>query len=190
MRALSRMTGDSRYENAAMRVSEHVHHLPKTNGLVPIFINANTGQFRAFSTITLGARGDSYYEYLLKQWIQTGKTVDYLRDDYLEAVDGMEKLLMRRTPRNNLLYLGELLTGGKDFKPKMDHLTCYLPGTLALGVYYGLPEKHMRLAEDLAYTCYQTYATQPTFLAPEISYFSLSKGFKLFLCPVYVFIVF
>ena len=25
------------------------------------------------STITLGARGDSYYEYLLKQWLQSGK---------------------------------------------------------------------------------------------------------------------
>lgn len=24
-------------------------------------------------TLTLGARGDSYYEYLLKQWIQTGE---------------------------------------------------------------------------------------------------------------------
>jgi endoplasmic reticulum Man9GlcNAc2 1,2-alpha-mannosidase len=57
-------------------VSEHVHTLPKTEGLVPIFINANTGQFRVFSTITLGARGDSYYEYLLKQWIQTGKKID------------------------------------------------------------------------------------------------------------------
>lgn len=98
-----------------------------------------------------------------------------LKDDYLEAMEGVEALLMKRTPRNNLLYVGELLTGGKDFKPKMDHLTCYLPGTLALGVHYGLPKKHMRLAEDLAYTCYQTYAMQPTFLAPEISYFSLGE---------------
>jgi len=40
---------------------------------VPIFINANTGTFRNYATISLGARGDSYYEYLLKQWIQTGR---------------------------------------------------------------------------------------------------------------------
>lgn len=175
-RALSRATGEPKYESAAARVSEHVHNLPKTQGLVPIFINAQTGQFRAFSTITLGARGDSYYEYLLKQWIQTGRTVDYLKEDYIAAIDGVEKLLMRRTPKNKLLYIGELLTGGKDFKPKMDHLTCYLPGTLALGVHYGLPEQHMQLAEELAYTCYMTYAMQPTFLAPEISYFSIGEG--------------
>lgn len=57
-------------------MSEHVHKLEKYDGLVPIFINANTGQFREYATITLGARGDSYYEYLLKQWLQTGKTID------------------------------------------------------------------------------------------------------------------
>lgn len=51
----------------------HVHDLPKEKGLVPIFINADTGNFRTGGTITLGARGDSYYEYLLKQWLQSGK---------------------------------------------------------------------------------------------------------------------
>lgn len=55
----------------------HLHSLPKRAGLVPIFVNADTGQFRSGSTITLGARGDSYYEYLLKQWLQSGKSVDW-----------------------------------------------------------------------------------------------------------------
>lgn len=63
-------------QEAVAKVSEHVHQLEKYDGLVPIFINANTGQFRDHSTITLGARGDSYYEYLLKQWLQTGKTIN------------------------------------------------------------------------------------------------------------------
>ena len=52
-----------------------------------------------------------------------------------------------------------------------DHLICFLPGTLALGVRNGMPEKHMRLAEQLLNTCYHMYADQPTGLAPEISYF-------------------
>jgi hypothetical protein len=50
-----------------------VHKLEKKNGLAPVYISAKTGEFRRYATITLGARGDSYYEYLLKQWIQTGK---------------------------------------------------------------------------------------------------------------------
>ncbi|KAJ9599000.1 hypothetical protein L9F63_010523 [Diploptera punctata] len=75
-RDLSRCTGDPKFEDAAARVSLHVHALEKNEGLVPIFINANTGHFRSYSTITLGARGDSYYEYLLKQWIQSGRSID------------------------------------------------------------------------------------------------------------------
>lgn len=55
-----------------------VHALEKISGLVPIFINANTGTFRNYATISLGARGDSYYEYLLKQWLQTGRKADDL----------------------------------------------------------------------------------------------------------------
>lgn len=100
-----------------------------------------------------------------------------LRDDYIQAVTGVEKHLTKRTVPNGFLFIGELLAGGKDFKPKMDHLTCYLPGTLALGVHNGLPQTHMKLAEDLLTTCYQTYSNQPTFLAPEITYFNIQVHF-------------
>ena len=61
------------FQEAVDRVSQHLHSLPKKDGLVPIFISASNGQFRRSSTISLGARGDSYYEYLLKVWLQSGK---------------------------------------------------------------------------------------------------------------------
>ena len=88
-RDLSRCTNDQSFEKAASGISKKVHDLPKTQGLVPIFINPNTGKFRKGATITLGARGDSYYEYLLKQWIQSGKTETYLKDDFVESVIGV-----------------------------------------------------------------------------------------------------
>jgi len=175
-RDLSRITGNPKYEEAVAKVSEQVHLQPKTSGLVPIYINANTGKFRQYSTITLGARGDSYYEYLLKQWVQTGQTLDYLKQDYTESMAGVLNKLVRRTVPNNLVFVGEILGGGKDFKPKMDELVCFLPGTLALGYHLGMPKQHQTLAEELAYTCYLTFAKQPTFLAPEISYFNTESG--------------
>jgi mannosyl-oligosaccharide alpha-1,2-mannosidase len=55
-------------------VSEHLHKMTKLDGLVSCFINANNGEFRPSSTVSVGASADSYYEYLIKQWIQTGKT--------------------------------------------------------------------------------------------------------------------
>lgn len=122
-RDLSRTLNDPLFEDSINRVSQKIHELPKTDGLVPIFINANTGTFRTFSTISLGARGDSYYEYLIKQWLQIGKEPGhYLVEDYKEAIAGVIKHLRRETPNEHHVYIGELI-GGKDFKPKMDHLT-------------------------------------------------------------------
>jgi len=175
-RDLSRTTDNTKYEDAVEKVSRHIHGLNKDAGLVPIFISAQTGKFRQFSTVTLGARGDSYYEYLLKQWVQTGNTINYLRDDYNMSVAGVQSKLVRKTVPNNLLFVGEILSGGKDFKPKMDELVCFLPGTLALGVHHGLPSTHMTLAQELLYTCYLTFARQPTFLAAEINYFHVEES--------------
>lgn len=172
---LARVTGDKHFAEVVELINEKIHNLEKNHGLVPIFINANSGTFRSFATVSLGARGDSYYEYLLKQWLQAGKPANhYLIDDYKEAIEGVINHLMRRTPNENHVYIGELING-KDFKPKMDHLTCYLPGTLLLGYINGMPQEHLVLAKDLLETCYQTYRKQPTSLAPEITYFNL-KG--------------
>lgn len=96
-----------------------------------------------------------------------------LIEDYIAAIDGVIEHLVRRTPNEKYVYIGELING-KDFKPKMDHLTCFLPGTLLLGYTNGMPESHLHLAQDLMETCYQMYAKQPTFLAPEIVYFNLN----------------
>ncbi|XP_049530180.1 endoplasmic reticulum mannosyl-oligosaccharide 1,2-alpha-mannosidase isoform X2 [Anopheles darlingi] len=173
-RDLSRTSDNPVFEKVAARVNLKIHELDKNEGLVPIFINANTGQFRNFATVSLGARADSYYEYLLKQWLQTGKKKDdYLIEDYQLSMRGVMNQLVRTTPNEKHLYIGELING-KDFKPKMDHLTCYLPGTLLLGYKNGMPKTHLRLATDLLETCYQTYMKQPTQLAPEITYFNVN----------------
>lgn len=75
-RDLTRSTGNQKYAESVDRINRIVHGLEKQDGLVPIFINANTGTFRSFATVSLGARGDSYYEYLLKQWLQSGQRAD------------------------------------------------------------------------------------------------------------------
>jgi len=61
-------------QDAVGEVARQVHQLEgKQDGLVPMFINTNSGQFTHQGVFTLGARADSYYEYLLKQWLQGGK---------------------------------------------------------------------------------------------------------------------
>nr|XP_057908316.1 endoplasmic reticulum mannosyl-oligosaccharide 1,2-alpha-mannosidase isoform X1 [Doryrhamphus excisus] len=171
-RELSRLTQDPVYKEVVDEVMKKVHKLPgKHDGLIPMFINTNSGQFSHRGIYTLGARADSYYEYLLKQWIQGGKTEDELLEDYIEAIDGVKKHLVRQTGGHKLTFVGEL--SHNRFSPKMDHLVCFLPGTLALGVHNDLPGDHMDLAVALMETCHQMYKQMETGLSPEIAHFNL-----------------
>ncbi|RLW00351.1 hypothetical protein DV515_00008990 [Chloebia gouldiae] len=168
-RELSRLTGDEKFRKAVDEVMKHVHILSgKNDGLVPMFINTNSGQFTHLGVYTLGARADSYYEYLLKQ----------LLEDYTRAIEGVKKHLLQRSEPKKLTFVGELAHG--HFSAKMDHLVCFLPGTLALGAHNGLADDHMKLAETLIETCYQMYAQVETGLSPEIVHFNLhaQKGHK------------
>ncbi|KAK6124098.1 hypothetical protein DH2020_042183 [Rehmannia glutinosa] len=185
---LSSLIGDPKYSLESMKVLEHMKTLPKVKGLVPIYINPHTGEFSG-ENIRLGSRGDSYYEYLIKVWLQNqGSNLTYLHDMYKESMKGVKELLVRKSVPNGLVFVGELPYGPQgDFSPKMDHLVCFLPGTLALGATKGiLKEKAMRenllnfedlenlkLAEDLAKTCYEMYSVTSTGLAPEIAYFNV-----------------
>ncbi|XP_070992984.1 endoplasmic reticulum mannosyl-oligosaccharide 1,2-alpha-mannosidase-like isoform X1 [Oncorhynchus clarkii lewisi] len=174
-RELSRLTQDTRYQAAVDEVMQKVHKLEgKQDGLVPMFINTNSGQFTHLGMFTLGARADSYYEYLLKQWIQGGKKETALLEDYLQALEGVKKNLLKKSSPNRLTFVGELSHGR--FSPKMDHLVCFLPGTLALGAHHGLPAEHMELAKQLMETCYQMYAQMETGLSPEIVHFNMHEG--------------
>ncbi len=47
----------------------------------------------------------------------------------------MRSYLIRQTP-SGVVYIGEMSQGGV-FSAKMDHLACFVPGMLALGVLHG-----------------------------------------------------
>lgn len=185
---LSYLTGDPKYSVEAMKVLQHIKTLPKVEGLVPIYINPQSGRFSG-DNIRLGSRGDSYYEYLIKVWLQQkGSNFSYLHGMYVEAIKGVKHLLVRKSVPNGLLFVGELPYGQEGrFSPKMDHLVCFLPGTLALGATKGLTKEramrenlltfedmeNLKLAEDLAKTCVEIYSVTSTGLAPEIAYFNI-----------------
>lgn len=72
--------------------------------------NSATGQFHNFSSITFGALGDSFYEYLIKVYIYSGQREEdaYLRKLYDDAVAGLEKHLLKYSEPDKLYYLQEL----------------------------------------------------------------------------------
>ncbi|WRX27903.1 Glycoside hydrolase family 47 - like 5 [Theobroma cacao] len=158
--------------------------------------NPHSGEFSG-ENIRLGSRGDSYYEYLIKVWLQLRAIQDgnftYLYDMYEEAMRGVRHLLVQKSIPNELVFVGELPYGSKgSFSPKMDHLVCFLPGTLALGATKGITKEkamkdnlltfedlqNLKLAEDLAKTCFEMYSVTSTGLAPEIAYFHTEEYFE------------
>lgn len=162
----------------------------ENDGIAPIFINPQNGQFVA-SEIRLGSRGDSYYEYLLKQYLQTARQETVYRDMYDEAMSGIKKLLVAKTKKSGLLFTQELKparhpqSGENTWQivPKQDHLVCFLGGSFILGVTEGgnkedldwknLDERDTEdfmLGSGLVKTCVDTYNTA-TGLGAEIVMF-------------------
>ena len=88
--------------------------------------------------------GDSFYEYLLKTWLLTGKKHEQYKRMYLEAVKGMQRRLI--IEEGGLTYLCEEKSG--KLVRKMDHLVCFVPGTLALGAQPPCPSSATRRARD------------------------------------------
>ncbi|KAK6796108.1 hypothetical protein RDI58_009563 [Solanum bulbocastanum] len=120
------------------------------DGLLPIYINPHKGT-TSYSAITFGAMGDSFYEYLLKVWIQGNRTaaVSHYRKMWETSMKGLVSLVRRTTP-SSFAYLGEKM--GSSINDKMDELACFAPGMLALGSSGYSPDeaqKFLSLAEEL-----------------------------------------
>ena len=187
MKYLSKLTGEPIYWQRAEKIIKVVDEQQMEDGLLPIFINPGTGTFNG-RNIRLGSRGDSYYEYLIKQFLQTKGGEPVYLDLWNEALEGMKKHLITYTKDASLTVLAERQNGlGQALTAKMDHLVCFMPGTIALAVTNGSTitqaktrlgalwtpkhDENLALAAELMKTCWGMYAVTPTGLAPEISYF-------------------
>jgi hypothetical protein len=132
--------------------------------LWPIHVQPNSGR-TVGATISWGAMGDSFYEYLLKYWLLTGKRHEQYKRMYLESTRALISTLI--VEDGGLTYVAESKNG--KLEKKMDHIVCFVPGMLALGAQHipSVHDEHMDLAAKLAQTCYRMYSEQRTGLAPE-----------------------
>ena len=78
-------------------------------------------------------------------------------------------------------FVGELQ--GDSEVNVMEHLACFAPGMIALGVARGAAQlsrdeaaNHTRLATQLAETCWRLYADTATGLAPDTIRFDTEQG--------------
>lgn len=72
--------------------------------------------------ISLGALGDSFYEYLLKAWIQSGQTDADARQMYDDAMEAIVNNIIQTSP-GGLIYASDMKF--ERLEHKMDHLACF-----------------------------------------------------------------
>ncbi|KAF2441158.1 glycoside hydrolase family 47 protein [Karstenula rhodostoma CBS 690.94] len=194
LKYLAYLTGEPHYWEKAEKVMEVIDNNGAKDGLVPIFVYADKGNFRG-EEIRLGSRGDSYYEYLIKQYLQTQKQEPVYLDMWNESLGGVKKHLLAYSRDAHFTVLAERPSGlGGHVHPKMDHLVCFYPGTIALGVTGGLTvaearkqpgwgkaqEDDLILARELMKTCMAMYRVNPTGLAGEITHFELADPPRMY----------
>uniref|UniRef100_A0A2K5YMG5 alpha-1,2-Mannosidase n=2 Tax=Mandrillus leucophaeus TaxID=9568 RepID=A0A2K5YMG5_MANLE len=125
--------------------------------------------------VSVGGLGDSFYEYLIKSWLMSGKTDMEAKNMYYEALEAIETYLLNVSP-GGLTYIAEWRGGILDHK--MGHLACFSGGMIALGAEDAKEEKraHYReLAAQITKTCHESYARSDTKLGPEAFWFNSGR---------------
>ncbi|KAI6183141.1 Alpha-1,2-Mannosidase [Aphelenchoides bicaudatus] len=165
---LSKLTGNQTYSDKVKHIRQLLSELEKPGNLYPNYLNPKTGRF-CQKHVSVGALGDSFYEYLLKSWIWGGRKDNQLKSMYDQALEGIEKNLLFQSKQNQLWYFAEMK--GTRIEHKMDHLACFIAGMYALqSKNEWQPEKAahaLKLAREIGKTCHESYIRTATGIGPE-----------------------
>uniref|UniRef100_A0A336KNG8 alpha-1,2-Mannosidase n=1 Tax=Culicoides sonorensis TaxID=179676 RepID=A0A336KNG8_CULSO len=175
---LSSITGDSTYKNIVDRIKIFLNTIEKPYSLYPTWLDPINGTWD--STIsTMGGLGDSFYEYLLKTWIQSNKTDKMYQQMFNEAMKGVKNFMVKVNP-DNFTYLSGVVSIFPDYR--MEHLACFAGGMFTLAsnttIDSSSSSQFLKLAEELTNTCHALYQMTNTGLGPEASYLreSIKRG--------------
>eukprot|EP00037_Helgoeca_nana_P001424 m.26783 g.26783 ORF g.26783 m.26783 type:complete len:605 (-) comp11841_c0_seq1:100-1914(-) len=166
---LSVITKDPKYVQAVTKAMDLVLKQPRKNGMFPNFVDMNTGSLQS-SDYRLGAMGDSFYEYLVKYWryqggLDTWNEGRALFDDVYKHV---KTHLIKE--EDGHMFIGDLAGGG--FQARMDHLACFLGGTLMMASQGAKDAEsqtfYTEIAVGLTDTCHHAYNRTATGLGPDI----------------------
>jgi mannosidase alpha-like ER degradation enhancer 2 len=151
--ALSRLTDDSRYYDAAKRAITGVFDRRSSIGLVGTWIDVETGAWRDPDSHVSGAI-DSYYEYLLKAWRLFGDP-DFRRM-WEESIAAVNRHLADERPEGLWYGHAHMDTGARS-ATHFGALDAFFPAVLALS---GDTARAGRLMESV-YRMWTTFGIEP-----------------------------
>lgn len=185
LRYLTEHTGDARFQRAGDASMAAIQKTGIT-GLAPVYITPadHTPPRALASKFAIGALADSYYEYLLKLWLQNPDDSVRFKELWLAVLDEVPGLLRPRpqgphaegkSGETTKFKLIEVASGGEPLW-KMDHLSCFAPGMIALGLKT-LPQRDLLekdrnttwwpVVEGLIASCTELWTSTRSGLGPE-----------------------
>merc|ERR550539_1658207 len=93
---LSDITGDPIYRKKVEKIRRTVKDVERPKKLYPNYLNPKTGKWGQQHT-SMGALGDSFYEYLLKEWLRSGKRDVEAKTLFDEAALDIEDYLVHKS---------------------------------------------------------------------------------------------
>jgi len=161
--------------------------------LIPIYYNPKTEEYVSPPSYTIGRFGDGFYEYIVKQYVQTGATDENLKEYFTKYYDNVIATLVDYTPAKTL-YTRQVVKG--EYANIFDELACFVPGNLMLAADRLLRHEastedikrakvYQGFADQLMTSCYHLFRDQPTGLcADEVEFVngeakSLDSVYKL-----------
>jgi len=151
--ALSRISGDPRYYDAAKSAIQAVYERRSEIGLVGTTLDVETGEWEDRSSHISG-RIDSYYEYLLKAWLLF-EDEDF-RLMWEESVEAVNRYLADEVDGRLWYGAADMDTGART-GTRFGALDAFWPGVLALSGDLG---RATRLMESV-YLMWTTFGVEP-----------------------------
>ncbi|EFN55104.1 hypothetical protein CHLNCDRAFT_24374 [Chlorella variabilis] len=174
---VSRITGDPKYRQQAEKGLRSLHGANQ-NALLLESVDRQSARESGWVR-GVGAGTDSYYEYLIKYWVLGGRQDEHWRRRWEASVDEALEKLVVTPPGWPFSFAGDMR--GEQVDSVLEHLRCFYPGSVALGVMSGAvqgpkAERYLQFAANMTQACFQLYNTTASGLGAERINFDLATG--------------
>lgn len=165
-RTLSYHTKDPIYDIKATHVNSVLSQKSKDNGyMAGVWWDPDSAEVSNHLQ-TLGAYGDSYFEYMMKQYLLTGKSDETQKNVALTMLDTVLDRFVRKSTPSQFVYLTD--SHGSNI---VEHLLCFTGGMYGLASW-AVPDhkrasEYLTLGAGLTDMCYQMYKKNVHGIAPD-----------------------
>ncbi|KAI8378102.1 glycoside hydrolase [Choanephora cucurbitarum] len=168
---LSQVSGDPKYKQLVDDLADAIFEQPSAiPGLYPMDWTVSPFRANEKSYISIGGGADSYYEYLIKNYLLDNKKKPELLKMWQTSVESMDDYMLTPTAEDPEIQFVPAVIDNK-LKYYSQELSCFWPGNIALGATQTQDplkkNKYMKFASTFLRSCVEVWRDTKTGIAPE-----------------------